>query len=212
MKKFFDYLIGIACLGLLLFTLFCVVEATIYSKQQVAKVEATRLDECTERVDGLLDVVKSLSHENTLLCERDAKTLQVVAEFEDENRRLKCSLSDAVTRLEDQQTEINSLIDQNSDLRYKVEVLEKALDAPHPAVKSLSHENTILCERDVKTFQVVAEFEDEDRRLECSLCYAVARLKDQQTKTASLIHQNLYRDHRISVLEKALDAVHPVVK
>ena len=126
MKKF-DVVIGILCLGLL-FTTFIYVVDEHYSKQQVKKVEAMHLDDRLEQVEkyslNLLDVVKSLSHENTLLCERDAKTFQVVAEFEDENRRLKCSLSDAVTRLKDQQTEINSLIDQNTDLGHKVAEFE----------------------------------------------------------------------------------------
>jgi len=211
MKKFNGPLVNyIVCFGLLL-VCFVYIVGGQYSKQQVAKVEATaRLDEHAEQVENdLLDVVKSLSHENTLLCERDAKTLKVVAEFEEENRRLKCSLSDAVKRLEDQQTEINSLIDQADDLRYKVEVLEKALDASHPAVKSLSHENTILCERDVKTFQMKAEFEDEDRRpdrrLRCSLCYSVTRLQELQTETDSLIDQTGDLENKISVLDNALD-------
>jgi chromosome segregation ATPase len=131
--------ICIVCFGVFLVAIVSIVGEQ-HSKQQVAKVEAIadlgdRAEQAEKYSLDLLDVIKSLSYENTLLCERDAKTLQVVAEFEDENRRLKCSLSDAVTRLEDQQTEINSLIDQTDDLRYKVEVLEKALDNIHPIVK-----------------------------------------------------------------------------
>jgi len=127
MKKFDGFII-IVCFGLLLVTFAWTVDEQ-HSKQQVDKVEAVNhLDARAEQAEkyslDLLDVVKSLSHENTILCERDAKTFQVVAEFEDENRRLKGSLSDAVTRLKDQQTEINSLIDQNTDLGHKVAEFE----------------------------------------------------------------------------------------
>jgi Asp-tRNA(Asn)/Glu-tRNA(Gln) amidotransferase C subunit len=129
--------ITVVCFCLLFATFIYIVDKQ-YSKQQVEKVEAmTHLEDRAEQVEkyslDLLDVVKSLSHENTILCERDAKTFQVVAEFEDENRRLKCSLSDAVTKLKDQQTEINSLIDLNTDLGRKV----KALEALTPDVKHL---------------------------------------------------------------------------
>jgi chromosome segregation ATPase len=120
--------IGIVVLGLFIvgFIYFMDIQ---YSKQQVEKAEAIAdLDDRAEQAEkyslDLLDVVKSLSHENTILCERDAKTFQVVAEFEGENRRLKGSLSDAVTKLKDQQTEINSLIDQNTDLRHKAAEFE----------------------------------------------------------------------------------------
>ena len=132
MKKF-SVACHIVCLGSLLATYIYIVD------EAVDKVEAiTHLDDRAEQAEkyslDLLDVVKSLSHENTLLCERDEKTFQVVREFEDENRRLKGSLSDAVTKLKDQQTEINSLIDQNTDLRNKVRALE-ALDALTPDVE-----------------------------------------------------------------------------
>jgi chromosome segregation ATPase len=129
MKKFNDLnAIVLMCL-VILFVAFVYIVDTQYSKQQAAKEEATthldaRAEQAEENYINLFDVVKSLSHENTLLCERDAKTFQVVAEFEDENRRLKGSLSDAVTKLKDQETEINSLIDQNIDLGHKVAEFE----------------------------------------------------------------------------------------
>jgi chromosome segregation ATPase len=117
------------CLGALLVYFGVYTMDVQHSKQLVEKVEAIEhLDDRAEQAEkyslDLLDVVKSLSHENTILCERDAKTFQVVAEFEDENRRLKGSLSDAVLRLKDQETEINSLIDQNTDLEYEAAEFE----------------------------------------------------------------------------------------
>jgi hypothetical protein len=80
-----------------------------------------------EYSQSLLSVIQDLAHENTLLCERDAKTLRVVAEFEEENRRLTQALDNSVEHLAAQQTEINDLIDQNYQLSYKVDVLERAL-------------------------------------------------------------------------------------
>ena len=154
MKKFYG-LIGIVILIvymalLLVATTYIVGRA--FSKQQAVKAETiTCLDERAEQVErcnlDLLNVIKSLSHENTLMCERDEKTFQVVREFEEENIRLKCSLADAVKKLTDQQEEINSLIDQNYDLKYKVGVLEKDLDAVNtpspPHIQTLRSNNPL---------------------------------------------------------------------
>jgi hypothetical protein len=88
---------------------------------------AKQTQQSQEYSQSLLEVIKELAHENTLLCERDAKTLRVVSEFEEENRRLTHSLDDAVAHLASQQTEIDTLIDQNYQLNYQVDVLERAL-------------------------------------------------------------------------------------
>jgi chromosome segregation ATPase len=76
----------------------------------------------------LLETVSTLATENGYLCERDAKAMQVVAEFDEENHRLKTSLAEACKRLEEQSEELNELLGQMGDLYYKLAVLEQALD------------------------------------------------------------------------------------
>lgn len=88
----------------------------------------------------LMEAVRMLANENGLLCEREAKMVQIVAEFEEENRRLKCSLNEAVERLQEQQDEMNKLYETIERLRYKVEVLEKVLenrDSVHKVLKTM---------------------------------------------------------------------------
>jgi hypothetical protein len=68
--------------------------------------------------------VRMLATENGLLCERDAATTKVVATFEEENLKLKSSLDDAVGRLQEQETTINELIEENENLKWKINVIE----------------------------------------------------------------------------------------
>lgn len=82
-----------------------------------------------EYSSGCIEATRMLAIENGLLCEREAKMVQVVSEFETENRSLKNSLSEAVERLEDQVAQINKLMEENGRLNWRVETLEKALDA-----------------------------------------------------------------------------------
>lgn len=76
----------------------------------------------------LMEATRMLASENGLLCERDAKTVQQVSVFDEENRLLKSSLSEATGKLEEMLAELNSLIDENAALRYKNKVLEQALE------------------------------------------------------------------------------------
>lgn len=79
------------------------------------------------------EAIRMLVAENGLLCERDAKMTQVVAEFEAENRALKNSLAEAVDNLEDQRNQINNLIRENNNLKWKVSTLEEAIERiPEP--------------------------------------------------------------------------------
>lgn len=92
----------------------------------------------------LMEAAKSLALENGLLCERDAKMVQVVSEFEIENRALKESLAEAVGMLEEQSDQIDALLDENAELEYKneslrnqVETLESAIDKLKAAIDAL---------------------------------------------------------------------------
>ena len=76
----------------------------------------------------LVEAVRMLANENGLLCEREARMVQIVAEFEEENRRLKAALNEAVDMLQEQQDEMNALYETIDRLQYKVKVLEKALE------------------------------------------------------------------------------------
>jgi chromosome segregation ATPase len=78
--------------------------------------------------ERLLEAVRMLANENGILCERDAAMVKVVAEYEEENTRLKSSLKEAVTTMQSQQQELNALYEQVERLKYKVQVLEKALE------------------------------------------------------------------------------------
>lgn len=76
----------------------------------------------------LMEAVRMLANENGILCERDAAMVKVVAEYEEENARLKASLKEAVTTMQSQQQELNALYEQVERLKYKVQVLEQALE------------------------------------------------------------------------------------
>ena len=81
-----------------------------------------------------LSAVKSLAVENGLLSEREAKMVEVVNVYEEQNTLLKKSLQEAVSKLKEQQDELNKLYDEIGRLQYKIEVLERALDlVPTPA-------------------------------------------------------------------------------
>jgi len=82
------------------------------------------------------DAVCMLANENGILCERDVKMTQVVAEFEEENRRLKESLDQACEHMSTQEDTINDLIEETEKLQYKIETLERALNA----IQSLEEE------------------------------------------------------------------------
>lgn len=80
----------------------------------------------------LLKTVSTLATQNGYLCERDEKAMDAVAEFDEENRRLKTALAEACRRLEEQTDELNELMGEISDLYYKLAVLEQALDRIPP--------------------------------------------------------------------------------
>ena len=82
-----------------------------------------------------LEATRMLAVENGLLCEREAKLTQVVAGVEEENRSLKSSLDESVSRLQTQVEEINRLIDENTRLSWKVLCLESALEAVNRIVE-----------------------------------------------------------------------------
>ncbi|MHC4369370.1 MAG: hypothetical protein ACYSW8_17305 [Planctomycetota bacterium] len=85
----------------------------------------------------LVEATRMLANENGLLCERDAKNTEVVAAFDDENRRLKTSLVEACDRLEEQQEEIDDLVDENEQLSYQVDVLERAVENLESAIEAI---------------------------------------------------------------------------
>jgi hypothetical protein len=80
-----------------------------------------------EYSQSLLDIITVLATENTILCERDIASSKIVAEFEDENRRLLGVVSESIERLQEQEAEINALHDTNDSLSYKIRALERAL-------------------------------------------------------------------------------------
>jgi len=76
----------------------------------------------------LMEATRMLANENGILCERDAKTVQQVAVFDEENRLLKSSLVEATGKIEEMLVDLNELIDENEALRYKNKVLEQSLE------------------------------------------------------------------------------------
>jgi len=75
----------------------------------------------------VMEAVRMLANENGILCERELKMTQYVANVEEENERLKNALKEAVITLEGQRVEINQLHDELSKAYFRLEVLEKAL-------------------------------------------------------------------------------------
>jgi len=71
---------------------------------------------------------RMLATENGILCERDAKMSEMISGFDEENMRLRASLAEAVDKMEAQRLEFEALLDEASHLRYKVAVLERALE------------------------------------------------------------------------------------
>ena len=104
------------------------VEAVEYQEQQVS---ATLMSQ--QYCQRLLEAIKMLAVENGLLCEREAKLTQYVAIMEEENTKLKAALSESVDRLETAITETENLYETIDNLKYRIQCLEKALNAVESA-------------------------------------------------------------------------------
>lgn len=111
--------------------------------ESVEYVEDTTQDllQAQEYSQSLLDIIAVLATENTLLCERDVASSKIVAEFEDENRRLLGVVSESIDRLQEQETEINALHDENDTLSYKIRALERALKVIEDAQNNVEVED-----------------------------------------------------------------------
>jgi hypothetical protein len=94
--------------------------------ESVEHVEDAAQDllQAQEYSGSLLGVIEVLATENTILCERDIASSRIVAEFEDENRRLLSVVSESIERLQEQEAEINALHDENDSLSWQVRTLE----------------------------------------------------------------------------------------
>lgn len=75
------------------------------------------------------------------------------------------------------------------------------------AVRMLSSENGLLCEREHKMVKVVNEYEMENRRLKGSLKEAVENLQKQIEENNQLMEEVDRLRYRVDTLERALDAV-----
>lgn len=85
----------------------------------------------------LVEAVRMQASENGILCEREAKMVQVVSEFEAENRRLKESLKEAVERLQEQEEQINDLMDTNERYSYQIHSLERQVESLEKALEAV---------------------------------------------------------------------------
>jgi myo-inositol-1-phosphate synthase len=92
-------------------------------------------DQIDENNTQFLKTVNSITAENRLLCEREAKMLEVVAEFEVQSRALATSLSEAVEKLQSQEVIINELIDENTRYMIQVKQLENELAEAMEAIE-----------------------------------------------------------------------------
>jgi hypothetical protein len=137
MKKILQGLLGFFIVSVFVIFLYIevVTEATVARwetrVQSVERLETTNLQiqQSQQYSQTLMYTVSELATQNSIMCDRELGIQLVVVGFEEENRRLTFSLSDSVERLESQQVEINELIDEHGRLRYKIEVLELALQA-----------------------------------------------------------------------------------
>lgn len=103
-------------------------EARIESAEEVEDVNMEIL-KAHEYSDRCLEAVRMLANENGILCEREVKMVKYLQGVEEENARLKVSLKEAVSRLQEQIEEINNLHQNVFMLEYKVKTLEQALNA-----------------------------------------------------------------------------------
>jgi len=90
----------------------------------------------------LMETLRVVTVENSLLCERDAKRQRVLLGLEEELSRLKCSLQEAVEMMQDQIEENNSLHDEVDSLRYKVVFLENVIETLNEIHEKLETEET----------------------------------------------------------------------
>jgi chromosome segregation ATPase len=81
-----------------------------------------------ERSELLAEAVRMLANENGILCERDKASMEVVAQYEEENRKLEASLYEACELIDEQQEEIDDYIDEIADLEEHIEALEELID------------------------------------------------------------------------------------
>lgn len=125
-------LLGI-CAGLAHFTVQTEMHAERWAQRAAAIEHVESLNQdlllAQEYSQTALEATKMLALENGLLCEREAKVSEAYSIIEQENRSLKASLSESVERLEDQIKQINSLMEENGTLKWKVSTLERALKA-----------------------------------------------------------------------------------
>jgi len=140
MKSFLTFVcVLLACLCFGLFTYIADTEYQV-RKWQVRVSESEQFERDIKHVadqfeamklyvEVLTHTVRDMAAENGTLCKRDAKMVETVAAYEEENRRLKESVKEAVAALQEQELKISKLIDENDSLRYKVQTLEAALTA-----------------------------------------------------------------------------------
>jgi hypothetical protein len=79
-----------------------------------------------------VEAIRMMAIENGLLCERDAKMQKYVLTMEEENTKLKAALNESVDKMVELIEENSDLHEEINYLSYKVECLEKALDATSP--------------------------------------------------------------------------------
>jgi hypothetical protein len=107
-----------------------------------------------EYSETCLDTTRMLAIENGILCERDARAIQYIALLDESNVKLKASLDEAVTRMQELIDENNDLFNANNRLLFKVQCLEKALNfVPTPADPATEH--SLIFEDITATLKVV---------------------------------------------------------
>jgi regulator of replication initiation timing len=120
-------LIGI-CTGMGYLTMQTEMHADRWNERvtSLEHVEALNMDlvRAMEYSDLSMATTATLAGEISTMCQRDAKMVEVVAAFEEENRALKNSLSESVNRLEDQLEQINDLFDENDNLYWEIGVMQ----------------------------------------------------------------------------------------
>ena len=96
-------------------------------EQREADIET--IENAQEYGGRAVEAVRMLAVENGLLCERDAKLTLYVAAMEEENAKLKASVSESVERMQARLEENNELHQEINNLSYKIRCLEQALEA-----------------------------------------------------------------------------------
>lgn len=80
----------------------------------------------------LMESLRVMANENGLLCERDAKAMDVMLALEEANAKLKAALAEATNLMQGQLAENDRLMEELDRAYYRIMLLERTVDSLTP--------------------------------------------------------------------------------